>query len=101
MYIIYFILLNSLISAATRSRFARAAQVEDFTALDVFSPRRDRTLILLSAFINFIKFTEQLCASYIKDLVSRSESLYTERDQVSAKLREVQEKIAQLQCVPL
>lgn len=75
------------------TRFAKAARVEDFNAKDLFSPDRERTLILLSAFINFVKFTEQYCNAFVKELRSRSDAIIIERDQVSDQLVEIRRKI--------
>lgn len=59
----------------------------------MFIPERERTLILLSAFINFVKFTEQYCHSFVKDLQARSENINVERDHVYEELSEVQRNI--------
>lgn len=75
------------------TRFARAARVEDFNAKDIFNPERERTLMLLSAFINFVKFTEQYCNAFVKDLRERSENIVVERDQVSEQLSEIERSI--------
>ncbi|TFK42826.1 Nuf2 family-domain-containing protein [Crucibulum laeve] len=75
------------------TRFAKAARVEDFNAKDIYSPERERTLILLSAFINFVKFTEQYCNDFVKDLRDRSDALIVERDQVAQQLTIVQQSI--------
>jgi kinetochore protein Nuf2 len=82
---------NSIFYHSTR--FARAAKVEDFSAKDISHPERDRTLTFLSAFINFVKFTEQFCNPFIKELRDRSDTMIVERDQVSKELAEVQQKI--------
>ncbi|KAG5643896.1 hypothetical protein DXG03_009467 [Asterophora parasitica] len=76
-----------------RTRFAKAARVEDFNAKDIFNPERERTLILLSAFINFVKFTEQYCNAFVKDLQDRSEATIVERDHASEQLGEVERSI--------
>ncbi|KAF5386676.1 hypothetical protein D9615_001740 [Tricholomella constricta] len=75
------------------TRFAKAARVEDFNAKDIFSPERERTLTLLSAFINFVKFTEQYCNVFVKDLRDRSKAIIVERDQVSEQLGEIERSI--------
>ena len=75
------------------TRFALAAKVEDFSAKDIFIPERERTIILLSAFINFIKFTEQFCGALVNDLRERSEAIIVERDQIAEKLEIVQRNI--------
>ncbi|KAF8078200.1 Nuf2 family-domain-containing protein [Lyophyllum atratum] len=75
------------------TRLAKAARVEDFNAKDVHSPEKERTLLLLSAFINFVKFTEQYCNVFVKDLRDRSEAIIMERDQVSEQLAEIERSI--------
>lgn len=79
-----------------RIRFAKAARVEDFNSRDIYSPERERTLILLSAFINFVKFTEQYCDAFIKDLRDRSDTLIVRRENVLIELNEIQDKIDEL-----
>jgi kinetochore protein Nuf2 len=59
-------------------------------------PERERTIDLLSAFINFIKFTEQWCSPFIKELRDKSVAVITEREQVALELAEMQEKIKKL-----
>ncbi|KAG6910904.1 hypothetical protein DXG01_006587 [Tephrocybe rancida] len=71
------------------TRFAKAARVEDFNAKDLVSPERERTLILLSAFINFVKFTEQYCNAFVKDLRDRSEAIIVERAQIFEQVAEL------------
>ncbi|KIJ99575.1 hypothetical protein K443DRAFT_102011 [Laccaria amethystina LaAM-08-1] len=78
------------------TRFAKAARVEDFNFKDISSPERERTLILLSAFINFVKFTEQYCNSFVKDLTDRSSALIVERDQISQQLAEVEQSVEEM-----
>lgn len=75
--------------------------MEDFNAKDIFNPERERTLILLSAFINFVKFTEQYCNAFVKDLRDRSEAIIIERDQVNEQLNEIQHKIEALKYAAL
>ena len=79
-----------------RIRFAKAARVDDFNSKDIYSPERERTLILLSAFINFIKFTEQYCDAFLKDLRDGSDTLIVRREDVTARLNEIQDKIEEL-----
>jgi hypothetical protein len=82
------------------TQFAKAARVEDFNAKDVFSPDRERTLILLSAFINFVKFTEQYCNAFVKEMRSRSDAIITERNQVSEQLAEIRRSIDAMKYAP-
>ncbi|KAJ4488227.1 Nuf2 family-domain-containing protein [Lentinula aciculospora] len=95
---------NVYLSALTRNllcyhltRFANAARVDDFSAYDIFKPTKERTLLLLSAFINFVKFTEQLCNPFVNELANRSDALLVERDQISSKLVQVQKQVLELQ----
>lgn len=89
----YLLLLDS-------TRFSKAARVEDFNAKDVFSPDRERTLILLSAFINFVKFTEQYCNAFVKEMRSRSDAIITERNQVSEQLADIRRSIDVMKYAP-
>lgn len=78
------------------TRFANAARVDDFSSYDISKPTKERTLLLLSAFINFVKFTEQLCNPFVNELVNRSNALLVDRDQVSSKLAQTQKQIQEL-----
>ncbi|EKM82897.1 hypothetical protein AGABI1DRAFT_118320 [Agaricus bisporus var. burnettii JB137-S8] len=75
------------------SRFAKAAQVEDFSAKDLYAPEKTRTLILLSAFINFVKFTEQFCDNFVKNLREHAEKILIEREDVTKLLEKNQQEI--------
>lgn len=92
-------MLVALIKCITRTRFARAARVDDFNLEDLFNPERERTAVLLSAFINFIKFTDQYCDAFLKDLRERSDSLDIRRVNVTDELREVETKYDELKLV--
>lgn len=59
----------------------------------MFSPERERTLILLSAFINFVKFTEQYCNEFVKEMRDRSDAVIVERDRVAEQLISLQKSI--------
>ncbi|KAJ7684806.1 Nuf2 family-domain-containing protein [Mycena polygramma] len=75
------------------TRLARAARVEDFCSKDIQAPERERTLFLLSAFINFVKFTEQFCEPFVKKLRERSDEIVAERDRVSRRLSDITQEI--------
>jgi kinetochore protein Nuf2 len=75
------------------TRFSHAARINNFCAADMFYPERERTIDLLSAFINFIKFTEQWCDPFVKDFRDKSAAMLVEREQVTLELEEVQERI--------
>ncbi|KAF9532402.1 Nuf2 family-domain-containing protein [Crepidotus variabilis] len=78
------------------TRFAKAARVEDFSSRDLHNPERERTIILLSAFINFVKFAEQYCDEFLKELRQRSDSLIVQRDDVGEQIQEIQEKLDEI-----
>ena len=56
-------------------------------------PERERTIDLLSAFINFIKFTEQCCDALVKSLRDKSVDMITEREQMLRALSETRERV--------
>jgi kinetochore protein Nuf2 len=76
-----------------RTRFAEAARIYDFSARDISMPEPERTLYILSAFINFIKFTEQHCNPLAIELRDKSATLIAQRDQVTHDLDVVQNSI--------
>ncbi|KAF9269120.1 hypothetical protein L218DRAFT_851920 [Marasmius fiardii PR-910] len=78
------------------SRFAVAARIEDFSPLDLSRPERERTAILLSAFINFIRFTDQFCSERVNKLRNRSNSILEEHQKMKHKLSDVRLQIAEL-----
>ncbi|PPQ63193.1 hypothetical protein CVT24_005738 [Panaeolus cyanescens] len=88
--------LSNTIMLYHLSRFAKAARVEDFNARDLYNPDRDRTIILLSAFINFVKFTEQFSDSFLQELRERSDAVISQRDTVATQLQDTQRKIEEL-----
>ncbi|KAJ6611798.1 Nuf2 family-domain-containing protein [Mycena sp. CBHHK59/15] len=75
------------------TRFAIAARVDDFCAKDIAFPERERTVFLLSAFINFVKFAEQHCEPFFKKLRDHSNKIVAERDRISHRLIEITEEI--------
>ncbi|KIL69534.1 hypothetical protein M378DRAFT_175727 [Amanita muscaria Koide BX008] len=74
-------------------RFAKAARIEDFCAKDVFNPHRERTLKILSGFINFVKFVEQFCSPFTQELKDSSSALLVEKTHISDRLSEIQQKL--------
>ncbi|TFY82587.1 hypothetical protein EWM64_g1426 [Hericium alpestre] len=85
--------MNLLIYHITR--FANVAKIHDFSAKDIYFPERERTRSILSAFINFIKFTEQ-CQGFVNGLREKSAARVGEREQVSRELAEVRQRIAMI-----
>ncbi|KAK7023807.1 Nuf2 family-domain-containing protein [Favolaschia claudopus] len=75
------------------TRFARAAMIQDFCSKDIQFPERERTVQLLSAFINFVKFTEQFCVPFVEKLRERSDEIVTERERVSRRLEAITQEI--------
>nr|GAT58016.1 predicted protein [Mycena chlorophos] len=78
------------------ARLARAARSDEFSATDLHAPTKDRTLRHLSAFINFVKFTEQFCYPFVAKLQDSSEKIVHEHERVTRKLNEVTEEINKL-----
>ncbi|KAL6309187.1 Nuf2 family-domain-containing protein [Sparassis latifolia] len=74
-------------------RFASAAKVTDFNTKDVYFPNPERTRSIFSAFINFVKFSEQ-CEPFITRLRDKSASALKERDEVGHQLVDMKEKLA-------
>ncbi|KAK0502953.1 Nuf2 family-domain-containing protein [Armillaria luteobubalina] len=79
------------------ARFAAAAKLDDFTSSDIYRPTRERTIRLLSAFINFVKFTEQDSNSFAKAIRERSDGILLERDTIAEQLSLVKRKTATIQ----
>ncbi|KAK2467107.1 hypothetical protein APHAL10511_001365 [Amanita phalloides] len=75
------------------SRFARAARIEGFSSKDIVNPERERTLNLLSGFINFVKFTEQYCNPFVLELKGHSSDLLIDKEHVLEQLLEVRKKL--------
>lgn len=107
--IIFFCIICKLVSGPQslstdiwcRTRFANAARVDDFNSRDVFSPERERTIVLLSAFINFVKFTEQYCDVFLRDLRDRSDAIVIQRNNAAVQLRDIQGQFDELRCAVL
>ncbi|KAF8350920.1 Nuf2 family-domain-containing protein [Amanita rubescens] len=93
---LYATALNSNILLLHLSRFAKAARIESFSSKDIFSPERERTLNLLSGFINFVKFTEQYCSPFVLELRGRSDALLVDKKLVYEQLLEVRQKLDEL-----
>ncbi|KAI0038778.1 hypothetical protein FA95DRAFT_1142540, partial [Auriscalpium vulgare] len=77
------------------TRFANAAKVPDFSSRDVFFPTPERTRLILSAFINLVKFSEQQ-EEFVSGLRGKSTKLVDEREKVTADLARVQAQLAQI-----
>ncbi|KAA1478749.1 hypothetical protein DENSPDRAFT_875827 [Dentipellis sp. KUC8613] len=85
--------LNLIIYHITR--FANVAKVHDFSAKDLCFPERERTRSILSAFINFIRFSEQ-CIPFVMSLREKSASLNDERAQAEKDLADIQRKVLEI-----
>ncbi|RPD65816.1 hypothetical protein L226DRAFT_478232 [Lentinus tigrinus ALCF2SS1-7] len=75
-------------------RFARAAKIMDFSARDLYFPESDRLRAILSAFINFIKFSEQNEA-FLRRLREQSSALLKERQVVTEEAAELEATMTQ------
>jgi Nuf2 family len=78
-----------------RIRLADAAKVPDFSSKDIFAPTAERTRLILSAFINFVKFSEQSMPLVTKlrgkaaDLIQERENAVHERARLEAQLAQL------------
>ncbi|KZT29875.1 hypothetical protein NEOLEDRAFT_1238609 [Neolentinus lepideus HHB14362 ss-1] len=70
------------------TRFATAARVGDFNSRDVYFPEPERTRVILSAFINLVKFHEQ-CASTIEEVRRKDADLESEREMAIQRLADM------------
>ncbi|KAG1775010.1 Nuf2 family-domain-containing protein [Suillus placidus] len=81
------------------TRFATSARIMDFSSRDLSAPEPERTstrfILILSAFINFVKFTEQ-CTTFISNVREKSAQVIEEREQVIQELSAVQHNLAVL-----
>ena len=83
--------------SACRSRLATAAKIPDFSSKDIFLPTPQRTRILLSAIINFIKFSEQ-CAPVVQTVRKKAEDLGQESESLMRERVRLETQLAQVQC---
>lgn len=76
-----------------RTRFAEYARVTDFSAKDLYQPEPSRTQVILSAFINFVKFVQEW-QPITSDFEESSFKLVEERDAVSKELAALEAQLA-------
>lgn len=69
----------------------------DFSSKDIFTPTSERTRLILSAFINFVKFSEQ-CIPFVAGIRGKAADLIQEREDVSDELSKLEIQLAQLKC---
>jgi kinetochore protein Nuf2 len=72
--------------------------VPDFSGKDIFTPTAERTRLILSAFINFVKFSEQ-CIPFVEKLRSKAADLIQERENVSHERARLEAQLVQLKYV--
>ncbi|KIM56125.1 hypothetical protein SCLCIDRAFT_1220548 [Scleroderma citrinum Foug A] len=77
------------------TRFANAARIMDFSKKDIHLPDPERTRFILSAFINFVIFTEQ-CTSFVSSLHDKSATIIEEWERVAQELLTIQYKLTAL-----
>ena len=82
-----------------RTRLADAAKVPDFSGKDIFTPTSERTRLILSAFINLVKFSEQHMP-FVSKLRGKAADLIQERENVSDERARLQTQLAKLKCDP-
>jgi kinetochore protein Nuf2 len=84
---------------ARRIRLAEATKVPDFSSKDIFTPTAERTRLILSALINFVKFSEQNTPLVVK-LRGKAADLIEEREDVSHERTRLEAQLRQLKFVP-
>lgn len=67
----------------------------DFSAKDIFTPTSERTRLILSAFINFVKFSEQ-CMPFVAGIRGKAADLIQEREDGSHELSKLEAQLAQV-----
>jgi kinetochore protein Nuf2 len=80
------------------TRFANAARILDFNARDIATPTSERTRLILAAFINLMRFTQQR-AGFVQSLREKSDGIIEERNKFSQELTAYREKIAVMKLV--
>lgn len=70
----------------------------DFSLKDLSFPTPERTRLILSAFINLVKFSEQQ-ADFVTALRGKSAKLVEEREKVGHELARVQAQLELIKCV--
>ncbi|OSD02761.1 hypothetical protein PYCCODRAFT_1458867 [Trametes coccinea BRFM310] len=75
-------------------RFASAAKILDFSAKDIYFPDPDRTRSIFSAFINFIKFSEQ-SEAFINRLRNQSATVIKERQAVIEETADLEQRMSE------
>ncbi len=69
----------------------------DFSGKDILTPTAERTRLILSAFINFVKFSEQ-CMPFVEKLRGKAANLIQERENVSSERARLEAQLAQIKC---
>ncbi|OBZ75713.1 putative kinetochore protein NUF2, partial [Grifola frondosa] len=87
--------LDTRLRGKIRQRFANAAKIHDFSAKDLYFPDAERTRAIFSAFINFVKFSEQ-CESFITRLRDQSTAVIQERREVVREIAELEQKVVDI-----
>ncbi|KAH9967904.1 Nuf2 family-domain-containing protein [Russula dissimulans] len=92
--------INTSLLLFHASRLAAAAKVPDFCGKDIFTPTPERTRIVLSAFINFVRFSQQNASYAAKirgkaaDMAQELENVIQERASLDAQLAQLKAKRA-------
>ncbi|TDL15664.1 hypothetical protein BD410DRAFT_101642 [Rickenella mellea] len=73
-------------------RIAMAARVQDFSMKDLVAPETQRTRLILSAFVNFIRFAEER-EVFLKELRDKSLRTIEERDRMKQQVEELRAAI--------
>ncbi|KDQ60560.1 hypothetical protein JAAARDRAFT_553066 [Jaapia argillacea MUCL 33604] len=74
------------------TRFATAAKIPSFSSRDVTFPEPERTRDNLSAFVNFVKFSEQ-CSQFLNGARSKDGEVMQERESLALRIQERRSKL--------
>ncbi|TFK50121.1 hypothetical protein OE88DRAFT_1631818 [Heliocybe sulcata] len=74
------------------TRFAATARMADFNSRDIYFPEAERTRLILSAFINLVKFHEQ-CAATIDEIRRKDAELESEREEAIRRLADMEREL--------
>lgn len=91
-------MFDVFITITLRQRFAAAAQIPDLGGCDLAFPESERTRHILSAFINFIKFNEQIDPLFER-LRGKSKAAVEKRRKAEKEVIDITQKYEIIECV--
>ena len=88
--------LSGNVFTCQSGRMARAARIEDFSLTDLLTPKPGRTLRILSAIINFLKYVYEECLGNVEKMEKFSERKLVERDRLRVELQARQKEFDEI-----